>query len=169
MSKGIKKIETASLVAWHAEKSQVELIFCQFINASKDRICTAPLATSNVGATAFFVRRTQGTVNVLDEARMSLTDQGKKQIEKTPKFAGLIAVTTSSVLSYNTRHGKQKITCFNMCECSAEKEKGLLYASDDPVKMCEASRKWHAHVLSETQGVKTQVVFVSANTAFTNC
>jgi hypothetical protein len=56
-----------------------------------------------------------------------------------------------------------------MCECSVEKGKGLLYASDDRVKICEASRKWHAHVLSGTQGVKTQVVFVSADTAFTNC
>jgi hypothetical protein len=56
-----------------------------------------------------------------------------------------------------------------MCECSAEKGKGLLYASDDQVKMCEASRKWQTHVLSEIQGVKTQVVFVSADTASTDC
>jgi hypothetical protein len=52
-------------------------------------------------------------------------------MEKTSKFAGLITVTTSSVSFYNTRHGKEKITCFNMCECSAEKGKGSLYASDD--------------------------------------
>ncbi len=90
-------------------------------------------------------------------------------MEETPKFAGLITVTTSSVSFYNTRHGNKKITCFNMCEYSTEKGKGLLYASDDQVKMCEASIKWHAHVLSETQGVKTQVVFVSTDTAFTNC
>jgi hypothetical protein len=86
-------------------------------------------------------------------------------MEKTTKFAGLITVRTSSVSFYNTRHGKEERTCFNMCECSAEKGKGLLYASDDQVKMCEASRKWHAHILSETQDVKTQVMFVSADTA----
>ncbi len=81
----------------------------------------------------------------------------------------MITLTTSSVSFYYTRHGKENITCYNICECSAEKGKGLLYASDDQVKMYEASRKWHAHVLAETQGVKTQVVCVSADTAFTNC
>jgi hypothetical protein len=90
-------------------------------------------------------------------------------MEKTPKFAGLITGTTSSLSFHNTRHGKEEITCFNMCECSAEKGKALLYASDDKVKMCEAGSKWHAHVSSETQGVKTQVVLVSADTAFKNC
>jgi hypothetical protein len=62
-------------------------------------------------------------------------------MEKTPKFAGLITVITCSVYFYNTRHGKEKVTCFNMCECGAENGKGLLHASNDQVKMCEASRK----------------------------